>query len=140
MKKLYYFLAVMLLALVSVGVTSCGDDDDEPKSSDLVGTWQLKAIDEDGATYESLVQFTKNGKWNSVDIYTDEVGVQVEVEQGTYTVSGNRITVSYTEDGQTLNESFTYEVKGDKLMLTYDDYPVAVTLIRVKDSVIEQYL
>lgn len=140
MKKLYYFLAVMLLALVSVGVTSCGDDDDEPKSSDLIGTWQLKAIDEDGATYESLVQFTKNGKWNSVDIYTDEVGVQVEVEQGTYTVSGNRITVSYTEDGQTLNESFTYEVKGDKLMLTYDDYPVAVTLIRVKDSVIEQYL
>ena len=38
MKKLYYFLAVMLLTLVSVGVTSCGDDKDEPKSSDLVGS------------------------------------------------------------------------------------------------------
>lgn len=140
MKKLYLFLSVMLLTLVSVGFTSCGDDKDEPKGSDLIGTWQLKAVDEDGAAYESLVQFTKNGVWNSVDIYTDEVGVQVDVERGTYTVSGNRITVSYTEDGQTFSESFAFEVKGDKLMLTYDDFPVAVTLVRVKDSVIEQYL
>ena len=61
MKKFYLFLSVMLLTLVSVGFTSCGDDNDEPKGSDLVGTWQLKAIDEDGGSYENLVQFTKNG-------------------------------------------------------------------------------
>lgn len=140
MKKFYFFLTVMLLALVSVGVTSCGDDKDEPKSSDVVGTWQLKGIDEDGASFESLLQFTKNGKWNSVEIYTDEVGVQVEVENGTYTVSGNKMTVTYTEDGLSVSESFTFEVKGDKLMLTYDEYPVAVTYVRVKDSVIEPYL
>ena len=34
----------------------------------------------------------------------------------------------------------TFEVKGDKLMLTYDEFPVAVTFVRVKDSVIEEYL
>ena len=49
MKKFYYFLSVMLLTLVSFGVTSCGDDKDEPKSSDLVGTWQFKAVTEDAA-------------------------------------------------------------------------------------------
>ena len=53
MKKLYYFLSVMLLTLVSVGFVSCGDDKDEPKSSDLVGTWQLKAIDEEPTTLRS---------------------------------------------------------------------------------------
>ena len=138
MKKLYFFLTVMLLTLVSVGVTSCGDD--EPKSNDLVGTWQLQAVDEDGASYETLVQFTKDGKWNSVEIVTDEVGVAVEVEKGTYTVSGNKITVNATEDGHSVTETMTFEVKGNKLMLTYEDMPVAVTFVRVKDSVIQQYL
>ena len=140
MKKLYYFLAVMLLSLVSVGFVSCGDDKDEPKSSDLVGTWQLKVIDEDGGAYECLVQFTKSGQWNSVEIYNDDSEIDIDVERGTYTVSGNRITVNYTEDGKTYTESMTFEVKGDKLMLTYDDFPVAVTFVRVKDSVIEEYL
>ena len=140
MKKINFFLTVMLLALVSFGITSCGDDKDEPKSSDIVGTWQLKAVGDEGESYESLIQFTKNGKWNSVEIYTSEVGVEVEVDRGTYTVSGNKVTVTFTEDGKSFNETMTYEVKGDKLMLTYEDAPVAVTFVRVKDSVIEQYL
>ena len=140
MKKLYYFLSVMLLTLVSVGFVSCGDDKDEPKSSDLVGTWQLKAIDEDGAVFETLVQFTKNGQWNSVEIYNDDSEIDIDVERGTYTVSGNKINVTYTEDGHSVTETMTYEVKGDKLMLTYADFPVAVTFVRVKDSVIEEYL
>ena len=140
MKKFYLFLSVMLLTLVSVGFVSCGDDKDEPKSSDLVGTWQLKAIDEDGAVFETLVQFTKNGQWNSVEIYNDGTEIDIDVERGTYTVSGNKINVTYTEDGHSVTETMTYEVKGDKLMLTYADFPVAVTFVRVKDSVIEQYL
>lgn len=140
MKKFYLFLSVMLLTLVSVGFVSCGDDKDEPKSSDIVGTWQVKAIAEDGESIESLVQFTKDGKWHSVDIYEGEVGVEVEVEHGTYTVSGNKMTVTYSDDGVTINEKFTFEVKGDKLTLTADDFPVAVTYVRVKDSVIEKYL
>ena len=140
MKKFYLFLSVMMLTLVSVSFVSCGDDKDEPKSSDLVGTWQLKAIDEDGAVFETLVQFTKNGQWNSVEIYNDGTEIDIDVERGTYTVSGNKINVTYTEDGHSVTETMTYEVKGDKLMLTYADFPVAVTFVRVKDSVIEDYL
>ncbi len=140
MKKFYLFLSVMMLTLVSVSFVSCGDDKDEPKRSDLVGTWQLKAIDEDGAVFETLVQFTKNGQWNSVEIYNDGTEIDIDVERGTYTVSGNKINVTYTEDGHSVTETMTYEVKGDKLMLTYADFPVAVTFVRVKDSVIEEYL
>ena len=140
MKKFYMFLSVMLLTLVSVGFVSCGDDKDEPKSADIVGTWQVKAIAEDGESVENLVQFTKDGKWNSVEIYEGEAGVEVEVDHGTYTVSGNKITVTFKEDGVTVSEKFTYEVKSDKLILTSEDFPVAVTYVRVKDSVIERYL
>lgn len=140
MKKFYFFLSVMLLTLVSISFTSCGDDKDEPKSSDLVGTWQLKAVDEDGAAIETLLQFTKDGKWNSVDIYTEDGEVEIEVDRGTYTVSGNKINVTYTDNGQSITETMTYEVKNDKLMLSYADIPVSITLVRVKDSVIEKYL
>ena len=111
-----------------------------PKGDGLVGTWQLKLVDEEGRSIENLVQFTKDGKWNSVEIVTDEIGVSVEVEKGTYTVSGNKINVSYTEDGKTVTESVTFEVKSNKLMLTYEDMPVAITFDRVKDSVIQPYL
>ncbi|MBQ3362529.1 MAG: lipocalin family protein [Muribaculaceae bacterium] len=140
MKKFYFFLSVMLLALVSVGVASCGDDKDEPVNSDIVGTWQVKSIDDDGEAYENLVQFTKNGKWHSVDIYVEYDGTDVDVEHGTYSVSGNKLMVTYTDDGHSITETFTYEVKGNKLMLSYMDYPVVLTYNRVSDSLIEKYL
>ena len=75
-----------------------------------------------------------------MDIYEGEIGVEVEVEHGTYTVSGNKMTVTYSEDGVTINEKFTFEVNGNKLTLTSDELPVAVIYDRVKDSVIEPYL
>ena len=130
----------MLLTLVSVGVASCGDDKDEPVNSDIVGTWQVNAIDEDGEAYENLVQFTKNGKWHSVDIHYEFDEVDVDVEHGSYSVSGNKIMVTYTDYGHSITQTFTYEVKGNKLMLSYMDYPVVLTYIRVSDSVIEKYL
>ena len=130
----------MFLALVSVSVTSCGDDKDEPVNSDIVGTWQVKGIDEDGEAYENLVQFTQNGKWHSVEIYYEFDETDVDVEHGTYSVSGNKVIVTYTDDGHSISQTFNYEVKGDKLMLSYLDYPVVITYIRVNDSVIERYL
>ena len=130
----------MFLALVSVSVTSCGDDKDEPVNSDIVGTWQVKCIDEDGEAYENLVQFTQNGKWHSVEIYYEFDETDVDVEHGTYSVSGNKVIVTYTDDGHSISQTFNYEVKGDKLMLSHLDYPVVVTYIRVNDSVIERYL
>ena len=133
-------MTVMFLALVSVSVTSCGDDKDEPVNSDIVGTWQVKGIDEDGEAYENLVQFTQNGKWHSVEIYYEFDETDVDVEHGTYSVSGNKVIVTYTDDGHSISQTFNYEVKGDKLMLSYLDYPVVITYIHVNDSVIERYL
>ena len=139
MKKYYYLLMVMFLAVLSVGFASCGDDEDEPKNSSIVGTWQIKAVDDFG-TYESLIQFTKNGKWHSVDIYTENGETEVEVEHGTYSISGDKLYITYTDDGEDFTETVTYAVKGDKLTLTYMDYPVGIIYARVKDSVIEKYL
>ena len=139
MKKCYYFLMVMLLTLVSVGFVSCGDDNDEPTGSGIVGTWRLYSSDASGASgtygdYDVLMQFTKGGVYNEVEIF----GTAVDVYHGTYTVSDNKLTVTYTFLYETETVECTYQIKGDKLTLTTMDG--TNTFTRVKDSVIERYL
>ena len=133
MKKYNYFLMVMLMALVSVGFAACGDDDDEPKVSDIVGTWQM--TDDEGVT---LLQFTKDGKFNEVDIVSEEGVADLYIYHGTYTLSGDKLTVTYVYDYESETVDCTYSVKGDKLSITDDGF--TSTFTRVKDSVIEQYL
>ena len=133
MKKYSYLLMVMLMALVSVGFASCGDDNDEPKSSDIVGTWQLK--DSDGVI---LLQFTKDGKYNEVDIVSDEGVDDLYIYHGTYTLSGNKLTITYVYAYESETVDCTYSVKGDQLTITSAEG--SNTLTRVQDSVIERYL
>ena len=135
MKKCYYFLMVMLLTLVSVGFVSCGDDD-EPKSSDIVGTWAFDNTDLIGAGV-TLFQFTKDGKFYEVDksmvLGDDEV-----VYHGTYTITGDKLTITYIFLSETETIDCTYQVKGNKLTITNGGH--SSTFIRVEDSVIEPYL
>ena len=133
MKKYSYLLMVMLMALVSVGFASCGNDDDEPKGSDIVGTWQLK--DSDGVI---LLQFTKDGKYNEVDIVSDEGVDDLYIYHGTYTLSGNKLTITYVYAYESETVDCTYSVKGDQLTITSAEG--SNTLTRVQDSVIERYL
>ena len=42
MKKLFSFIALAMMAVFSLSLVSCGNDDnDEPTSSALVGTWDI---------------------------------------------------------------------------------------------------
>lgn len=132
MKKYSYFLMVMLLAIVSVGFASCGKDD-EPKVADIVGTWQLTEDNE-----VTLIQFTKDGKYNEVDIVSEEGVADLYIYHGTYTLSGNKLTLTYEFAYESETVVCTYSVKGDKL--TISSAGETNTLIRVEDSVIQRYL
>ena len=134
MKKCYYFLMVIMMALVSVGFAACGDED-EPKSSDIVGTWQLNYADGNGSGI-ILFQFTKDGKFNEVRIYIEEG--ECDVFQGTYKVSGNKLILTFISQFETHPVEYTYQVNGDKLMINY--LGEVGTYTRVNDSVIEPYL
>ena len=136
MKKYIYSLIFLLMALVSVGFASCGDD--EPKGSDIVGTWQRKIVGIGGGADMILLQFTKDGKYHEANSYIVNDVDKVDVYHGTYTVSGNKLTVTYIYTYETEIVKCTYQVKGDKLTITSEDG--ASTFIRVEDSVIEPYL
>ena len=134
MKKCYFLLMVMLLALVSLGFAACGDD--EPEGSDIVGTWAFDNSDLIGAGV-TLFQFTKDGKFHEVN-KSMVLGDEVLVYHGTYTVSGNQLSVTYIYQYETETIDCTYQVKGNKLTITNDGH--TSTFIRVNDIAIEEYL
>ena len=115
MKKIY-LLAALLMGMCAF--TACSDDDDE-KTNDLLGTWELqyecfinsegKVTDE--ATYEEgedIYIFENNGKgiWES----------KVEVEEPekipfTYTYENNKLTIIIEYDGEKETEIFYVSIK-----------------------------
>lgn len=139
MKKCYLALMVVLMTLVSVGFTACGDD--ELKVADIVGTWQYDSpkIYGDAAW---LFQFTKDGIFHQVVINIRADGKSdYFVFHGTYTVKKNQLSFVYDDDQGFDAEDgpFTVEyiVQGDKLTLMDQNHS---TFIRVMNSVIEPYL
>ena len=133
MKKYYFAVMVMLMALVSVGLTAC---DDEPKVPGIVGTWQH---DHEANSWDIYYQFTKDGKfhyvWKTNIVTPQGLKPTVAVANGTYTVSGKKLIVTYDHDPEPVEGE--YSVQGDRLMFLGGDEP---TYTRVDDSVIEPYL
>ena len=137
MKKYYCALMVMLMTLVSIGFTACGDD--EPKVADIVGTWHREPIMYDDSSL--LLQFSKDGKFHQVVVFLAHGKTDFVAFHGTYTVKGNELSVTYDDnlDHDSEREAFTcqYMVQGDRLTLLDQDH---TTFNRVRDSVIEPYL
>lgn len=165
MKKIYYLMMAMLMAMTTLSLTACGDDDEEDGPNggggNIEGTWKGNLTndwyDEEDADYiekaEALIQFKKGGKYVSVTIihYTkkgiEEIrqyepnfkNPQVEVDNGTYSVNGNKLT---TFDSEGERDESTFSISGKKLTITYieDGQEVKMTLTRVDDKEINKYL
>ena len=141
MKK-YISLMVMLLALLSVGFTACGNDD-EPKVPSIVGTWQH---DHEADNWDIYYQFTKDGKfhyvWKTNIVTPQGLKPTVAVANGTYTVSGTKLIVTLDSNPKTdlylCPSECEYSVQGDKLkLLLGEDQP---TFTRVKDNTIPTWV
>ena len=78
-KNLLNWMTILMVAIVSVGFVSCGDDDDDEKEGAIIGTWRSDWSDEGGTGY-TLITFYANGSGNLIE----------------------------KEDGKTTNENFKY--------------------------------
>ena len=140
MKKCYFALMVMLMALVSVGFAACGDDEPDLEIAEIVGTWQYDNHDMfDDAVL--LFQFTKDRKFHQVAKYIGSA-TDFFALHGTYTVKGYKLIVTidpsplFSDESETIE--FSYSFEGDKLVLLSGGE--TITLIRVNASAIEPYL
>lgn len=91
-KKLLWFLPLMLLCSV---VTARGDDDDPDDTQSIIGKWQkYQRIDDDGSISEGdpdeFWVYNADGTFQNID------GGDI-CDTGTYTVSGNRLTITAHE-------------------------------------------
>ena len=139
MRKCYFALMVLLMALVSVGFAACGDD--EPEVTDfIVGTWQFDNHEmlNDNVL---LFQFTKDGKFHLVSRFIGSA-TDYYALHGTYTVKDNKLIITIDPSPLFSDESeiveFSYSFEGDKLLLLSGGE--TITLFRVSASAIEPYL
>ena len=111
MRKKNFFwnlLAIMMVAMVSLTMVSCSDDDDEvvKESSPIVGTWTWE--DDESEDYE-IVTFRADGTgtWTEYDSYYDES----DTEQFSYQYNPNtKKLVIHIEDEV---EEITISIVGD---------------------------
>lgn len=122
-----FTLSMMVLTLV-FGFMACSDKDEDltgDKAKEvLIGKWTTVSITNEDGTYDyenecsskkDYVEFQSNGTMRSV--YYEE-DCSEEVETGTYSVNGDKLTIKGLEF-----DSFTYTFKlsGNDLQLEFED-------------------
>lgn len=131
MKKLGVFIL-----LFSFVILSCNSDDDnnnpedgnQDPTSELLGNWKLISFSQQGEVMtitdcekRSTITFT-------ADSYTDigyapvNDGCQIDYEDnGTWVEDGNKLTLTYSEEGETFVDEATFTVVDNVLTITYND-------------------
>ena len=63
------------MAVMTAGLTACGDDSDEPDGGDIVGTWSsdlaqemINAMEDIYSSGEDIIQFRKDGTFVEVSV------------------------------------------------------------------------
>lgn len=125
METMKTILVTACLALTMV-FTSCSNDDDTDNNPALIGVWIQTA-----GTSETFANGTSQGittslvdannyeqltiKENGTFLYYSKEGSSSFEDSGTYTISGNTMTIKYKDDAETYN--FIYDLKENILVI-----------------------
>ena len=60
-KNLLKWIGALLIAIVSLGFVSCGDDDEKEDDVSIIGTWCSVLKDERGGTVQAILIFNEDG-------------------------------------------------------------------------------
>ena len=122
-KNLWRLMAILMVAMLSVGFVSCGDDDDEdgPSGSSLTGTWK--------ETYYQETEYKlTDGNWVKTDedeeSYPENeasMGIIFQSDGKMKTVSDLKADGSYSH----VEGEMKYKVQNDHLYLYYEDDDVS---------------
>lgn len=148
MKKIYSTLMMLSLMVASLNFTACSSDDDDNPSSEFVGTWSrqsttLGEIFEPGV--ESGFVEVEDTEFTYMQLKSDGTCVCVEededapegytIEYGTWSVSNNKMMVTYTIPVV----CDIIEKTDDRMTLSLPGLGTS-TWVRVSDSTIQEYL
>ena len=119
--------------LISIGFTACGDDDDnEPGSNSIVGTWRLSLRDEDGDMWYCQYEFSLKGTLKVKDWSGNNEPAKYEAS-GKYSVSADVLTLIITEaDGETYTEQYKFKIEGNRLIIYDYEEDGPNTFVKIK--------
>lgn len=109
MKTYFKYVMLLFVAALTMGFTSCSDDDDDPAS--LVGTWQQ--YDEE---YDEYYQITFKADGTMVDKEWDAKSGHVYYsETGRWQVKGDYLEMVWGDDEDEVDR-VKFVIKGNKLI------------------------
>ena len=129
-KNYLYLLAIMMVFVLSVGMTSCGGDDgdDEEKESKelLIGTWHMDEIriDDAHSWTENTTTFKSDGTLERIEYLTQGNGVKYSYKKGgqySYNANTGVLSAVYKDNdsGESWSQSYNViEITKNKLVLT----------------------
>ena len=132
-KNLLHLMAILMAAMLSVGFTSCGSDDDEDDPSlSLVGTkWTVTYL-----STKYVVEFTSNTDVISYEADANNNYVNY-LHEDKYTISGNKVTFAggklFFMDLVGLSICYYYyfktaEVNGNAMKLVTNEQKLTINL------------
>lgn len=126
LSNLKFVVMAMFVALLSLSLTACSDDDDDKKESSktepsktessIVGTWKYT---ESGIDWSETVTLTINSNGTFImSVRGIDNGQEYnETERGTYTIKGSTITIAYDDEDIKV---CTYSISGNTLTISSD--------------------
>ncbi len=144
-----YALMVALMTVSAFALVSCSDDDDVKLSeASIVGSWSVDggnawgidasmsgSIYGDSYWMKEYMRFYEDG--SCVDIQESQMfdDYDLDISYGTWTLDGSSLNLRIN------GATYTYEVKDiTKDKITASMWGITAYLVRVSDSVIEEYL
>ncbi|MDE7096227.1 MAG: lipocalin family protein [Muribaculaceae bacterium] len=133
-KVLNYFVIITVALFTACAMTACNDDDDEDdlgggsgSKGGIVGEWLLtraqgwekengKIVDEWDENFDSIYEYTvyKFRSNGTVEVYLEN---HLE-DRAKYTLKGNKLAITYVEDGEQYTETCDCKISGDNMKIT----------------------
>ena len=127
MKNLIRISTILMLLLVGVGFTSCGDDDNDGPSEnyEFIGTWTRTYTVDDVTTEE--ITFNKNNKGSMIIFLNGKPSYTYSFD---WKATGNKISINLP-DWDKLG-TLTYSVSGNTLTLIDEEEKGKIVYTRKK--------
>ena len=121
-KSLWSLPTILMVAMLSIGFVSCGDDEDDDiidsgiTSNSLIGTWSRNYTTADGINATEVYTFSKNGSGTYKNAYQTATFTYVAV-------SGYiSVKIRYNDSSNTIEDVWSYSISGRTIIINGNQY------------------
>lgn len=122
--SLQSLMVAVMCVIMSLGVTSCSDDEDvKVPENAIVGTWRLTLWEaESHKNWYCQHEYKSDGTLLFKSWYQDEQQPSSYEGNGKWTIDGNILYLEFNGASGVERENYRFSIEGDKLIIyDYDD-------------------